>query len=82
MDQLLSSIHWVSFGLGFAAAAFLIWVLLTISAWFKKMVKPPSDGKPFGQRLRAAFRNLIAALLVLAALAVIGYIVYTGWIKP
>jgi hypothetical protein len=82
MNQLLSSIHWVSFGLGFASAAILIWAILTIWAWLKKVFGPPPGGKPFGQRLMAAVRNLIAGLLVLAALAVIGYIAYSVLIKP
>jgi hypothetical protein len=82
MNQLLSSIHWVSFGLGFATAAVLVWAILTIWAWLKKVFGPPPGDEPFGQRLVAAARNLLMGVLILAALAVIGYIAYTVLLKP
>jgi hypothetical protein len=81
MSQLTSSIDWVSFGLGFAAACFLIWAMMMAWSWLKSIFHP--DGNlPFGQRIKAAFRNLIAGLLFLIALAVVGYIAYSILVKP
>ena len=80
MSQLTSSIDWVSFGLGFAAACVLIWAIMTIGSWLKGIFKP-AGSPPFGQRLKAAFRNLIAGLLFLIVLAVVGYIAYSVWFK-
>jgi hypothetical protein len=80
LTQLTSSIDWISFGLGFAAACFLIWAMMTVWSWLKNIFRP-AGSPPFGQRLKAAFRNLILGLLFLAVLAVVGYIVYSVWFK-
>jgi hypothetical protein len=81
LDQLLASIDWISFGLGFAVAALLIWALLTIWGWLRPIFRPSSD-KPFGQRLVSSVRRLFTGLLILGALAVIAYIMYSVLIKP
>ena len=81
MAQLTSSIDWVSFGLGFAAACVVIWFIMTVWSWLKSIFQP-AGGQPFGQRLKTAFRNLIAGLLFLIVLAVAGYIAYSIWVKP
>ena len=81
MQDLLSSIHWVSFGLGFSAAAVVIWVFLVVTGWLRNLLQPPSS-KPFGQRLAAALRNVIGCLLGLIVLALAAYIVYWVAIKP
>ncbi len=81
LTQLTASIDWVSFGLGFAAACILIWVIMTVWSWLKSIFQP-AGSQPFGQRLKAAFRNLISGLLFLVVLAVVGYIVYSVLVKP
>ena len=81
LTRLAASIEWISFGLGFAAACILIWAIMTIWSWLKSIFQP-AGSPPFGQRLKAAFRNLIFGLLFLAVLAVAGYIVYSVLVKP
>jgi hypothetical protein len=81
LTRLTAFIHWVSFGLGFAAACILIWAIMTVGSWLKSIFQP-AGSLPFGQRLKAAFRNLIFGLLFLAVLAVVGYIVYWVLVKP
>ena len=80
LTQLTSFIDWVSFGLGFAAACVLIWAMMTVWSWLKSIFQP-AGSLPFGQRLKAAFRNLIFGLLFLTVLAVVGYIAYSVWFK-
>jgi len=81
LTQLTSFIDWVSFGLGFAAACILIWAIMTVWSWLKSIFQP-AGSPPFGQRLKAAFRNLIFGLLFLVVLAVAGYIAYSVLVKP
>ena len=79
--KLLFPIDWLSFALGFLAAGILFWIMGRVLAWLKSIF-PPSQGKPFRQRLAAALRNLIAGVLVLTALALAAYIAYSVLIKP
>ncbi len=81
LTRLTASMDWVSFGLGFAAACILIWAIMTVGSWLKSIFQP-AGSQPFGQRLKAALRNLIFGLLFLAVLAVAGYIVYSVLVKP
>ena len=81
LTRLTASIEWISFGLGFAAACILIWAIMTVWSWLKSIFQP-AGSPPFGQRLKAAFRNLISGLLFLAVLAIVGYIVYSVLVKP
>jgi len=55
--------------------------MLTVWSWLKSIFQP-AGSLPFGQRLKAAFRNLIFGLLFLVVLAVAGYIAYSVLVKP
>jgi len=65
-----------SFILGFVVAVITLWALGQVASWLKGVFKPAAD-QPIGKRLSTSLRNLIASLLVLLALAVMGYILYS-----
>ena len=69
------------FIVGFIVGFITCWALGRVLSWLGGIFKPPT-GKPIRQRLAEGVRNLIASLLVLAALAVMGYIVYSVLVKP
>ena len=70
-----------SFVTGFLVGFITCWALARVLGWLGGIIKPPT-GKPLSQRVAEGLRNLIASLLVLAALAVMGYIVYSVLVKP
>jgi hypothetical protein len=70
-----------SFVAGFLVGFIVCWALGQVLSWLGGIFKPPA-GKPISQRIAEGVRNLIASLLVLAALAVMGYIVYSVLVKP
>ena len=70
-----------SFVVGFMVGFIVCWALGQVVSWLGGIFKPPA-GKPMSQRIAEGVRNLIASLLVLAALAVMGYIVYWVLIRP
>jgi type II secretory pathway component PulL len=69
-----------SFILGVIVALVIRWALARVWDWLTGIFKPSSD-KPLGQKIAESVRKLIAALLVLAALTIMGYIVYSVWFK-
>jgi hypothetical protein len=70
-----------SFVVGFIVGFIVCWALGQVLSWLGGIFKPPA-GKPIRQRIAEGVRKLIASLLVLAALAVMGYIVYSVLVKP
>ena len=70
-----------SFVTGFLVGFITCWALGRVLSWLGGIFKPPT-GKPIRQRIAEGVRNVIASLLVLAALAVMGYIVYSVLVKP
>ncbi len=70
-----------SFVVGFMVGFIVCWALGQVLSWLGGIFKPPT-GKPISQRITEGVRKLIASLLVLAALAVMGYIVYSVLVKP
>ena len=69
-----------SFILGVIVALAVRWALARVLDWITGIFKPSGD-KSFGQRMAGAVRKLISAVLVLAMLAIVGYIVYSVWFK-
>jgi len=84
----------IVFGAGFTTACFVIWLLLVVGGWLKQIVKsgqasqpsaaekPGEEVRPFRQRLRAAFRNLAAIVLMLLVLAMLASMAYSTWLQP
>ena len=70
-----------SFVVGFMVGFIVCWALGRVLSWLGGIFRPP-QGKPLSQRIAEGVRNLIASLLVLAALVVMGYIVYSVLVKP
>ncbi len=64
------------FILGLVVGLIVAWVLGQVMGWLKGAFKPPTN-ESFGQRLASRVRKLAASLLVLLALAAVGYLVYT-----
>ncbi len=69
-----------SFILGAIVTLITLWALARVVGWFKGIFRPPS-GAPIGQRIVGGLRRLIAALLILATLIVMGYIIYSVLLK-
>jgi hypothetical protein len=65
-----------SFFLGFVVAAITLWALGQVASWWRGLFKPTA-GEPLRKRVSTGLRNLVASLLVLLALAVMGYILYS-----
>ena len=65
-----------SFILGAVVAAIALWALGRVWNWLTGIFRPPGD-VTLGQKIMGGLRKLISAALVLAALAVVGYIIYS-----
>ena len=70
-----------SFVTGFLVGFITCWALGRVLSWLGGIFKPPT-GKPLRQQMAEATRKLVASALVLAALAVMGYIVYSVLVRP
>lgn len=77
----IPNIDQFSFILGAVVAAITLWLLGRVWSWLKGIFKPPSEVS-LGQKIAGGLRRLISAVLVLVALAVVGYIVYSVLVKP
>lgn len=69
-----------SFILGAIVTLITLWALSQVVGWFKGIFRPPS-GMSIRQKIIGGLRRLIVALLILATLAMMGYIFYSVLIK-